>query len=71
MLPPKNDFKKEMVTPKEMAYFITRGFFLHFEKMAYFILYGFINAIRTLCAMVKSWIASWPKPPRGEAGCRT
>ena len=35
-----------MATPKILAYFIARGgLLLIFGKMAYFILYGFINAI--------------------------
>ena len=60
MLPQKNDQKKigypkkmlppkkieKMATPKMLAYLIARGFImLHFGKMAYFIAYGFINAI--------------------------
>ena len=40
---------KKKVTPKILAYFITRGgLLLHLGKMAYFIVWGFINAIPTL-----------------------
>ena len=44
---PKKMFKKKMETWKKMTYFIA-GLLLNFGKMAYFILYGFINAIQTL-----------------------
>ena len=36
---------KKMATPKMLAYFIARGFIIAFGKMAYFIAYGFTNAI--------------------------
>ena len=44
--PQKN--KKKLATPRMLAYFIARGLLLNFGKMAYFIAYGFINAIQTL-----------------------
>ena len=62
MLPQKIDQKKigypqKNVTPKEIKKWLPKkcwrtllrgGLLLHFGKMAYFIAYGFINAIQTL-----------------------
>ena len=45
MLPPKNDKKNGY--PKKFGVLYCEGV-LHFGKMAYFIAYGFVNAIQTL-----------------------
>ena len=53
----KNGYPKKNVTPKKIEKWLRQkcwrtllrgGLLLHFGKMAYFIAYGFINAIQTL-----------------------
>ena len=45
-------FIKKMVTPKNLAYFITRWFIIAFRKMAYFIVVVSTIAIPTLLLLL-------------------